>query len=50
MLRRILICSTLALAQAGCSVEEGVGPYKLTLMTEQASAAIEALQSRRAGP
>ena len=44
MLRRILICSTLALAQAGCSGEEGVGPYKLTLMTEQARQELEGLK------
>ena len=35
MLKRILILLVLALAQFGCSGEEGVGPYKLTPMTDK---------------
>ena len=44
MLRRILICSTLALAQAGCSGEEGVGPYTLTPLTSEAGQELEGLK------
>lgn len=35
MLKRMLIILVLALAQTGCSVEEGVGPYKLTPLTDE---------------
>lgn len=41
MLKYILICSILALAQAGCSVEEGVGPYTLTPLTSEARQELE---------
>ena len=35
MLKRTLILLILALTQAGCSVEEGVGPYRPTLLTNE---------------
>jgi hypothetical protein len=41
MLKRALILLVLALAQAGCSGEEGVGPYKLTPMTNEARQELE---------
>ena len=44
MLKRILVLLTLALAQVGCSVEEGVGPYRLTPMTEDNRNQLEGLK------
>ena len=41
MLKRILILLVLALDQAGCSVEEGVGPYKLTPLTDEGRKELE---------
>lgn len=41
MLKRILILSILVLAQAGCSVEEGVGPFELTPMTSETREGLE---------
>ena len=41
MLKYILIVFTLAFAQAGCSVEEGVGPYTLTPLTSEARQELE---------
>ena len=41
MLRRVLIYSILVLAQAGCSVEEGVGPYRITSMTDETRQGLE---------
>jgi hypothetical protein len=35
MMRRTLILLVLALAQTGCNVEEGVGPYKFTPLTSE---------------
>ena len=44
MLKRVLIILALALTQAGCSVEEGVGPYKLTPMTAESRHELEGLK------
>lgn len=41
MLTRALILLILAMTQAGCSVEEGVGPYKLTPMTSETREGLE---------
>ena len=41
MLRRVLIYSILVLAQAGCSVEEGVGSYRITSMTDETRQGLE---------
>jgi hypothetical protein len=44
MLMRILILMVLALTQAGCSVEEGVGPYRPTPMTNENRDQLEELK------
>jgi hypothetical protein len=44
MLKRILILMVLALTQAGCSGEEGVGPYRPTLMTNENRDQLEGLK------
>ena len=44
MLKRTLILLILALTQAGCSVEEGVGPYTLTPLTSEAGQELEGLK------
>ena len=44
MVKYILALLILALVQTGCSVEEGVGPYKLTLMTEDNRSQLEGLK------
>ena len=41
MLKRVLILMVLALAQTGCSVEEGVGPYRVTPMTDETRQELE---------
>lgn len=44
MLKRILILMVLALAQTGCSIDEGVGPYKPTVMTDENRDQLEGLK------
>ena len=44
MLKRALIIFALALTQAGCSVEEGVGPYRPTPMTNDNRDQLEGLK------
>mgnify|MGYP003429870456 CR=1 FL=1 len=44
MLKRALILSVLALAQAGCSIDEGEGPYKFTPLTSEARQRLEGLK------
>lgn len=41
MLKRTLILLILALAQTGYSVEEGVGPYKFTPLTDEVREELE---------
>ena len=41
MLKRGLILLLLAATQAGCSIEEGVGPYRFTPMTSEAREVLE---------
>ena len=41
MLKYILIIFVLALTQAGCSIEEGVGPYRITPMTDETRQGLE---------
>lgn len=41
MLKQILVLLILPLIQVGCSGEEGVGPYKLTLLSNQARQHLE---------
>ncbi len=41
MLKRVLILLILALAQTGCSVEEGVGPYRPTPLIDEAREELE---------
>ena len=41
MLKRALILLVLPLVQAGCSVEEGVGPFRLTPMTNETREGLE---------
>lgn len=44
MLKRALILSVFALAQAGCSIDEGEGPYKFTPLTSEARQRLEGLK------
>ena len=41
MLKRILILLILALTQFGCSIEEGVGPYRATPLSDEARHELE---------
>ncbi|MDH4207827.1 MAG: FKBP-type peptidyl-prolyl cis-trans isomerase [Anaerolineae bacterium] len=44
MLKRTLVLLVLSLAQTGCSVEEGVGPYKPTTLTTENREQLEGLK------